>query len=377
MKKVLFLSGTRADYGKLKPLIKSVESSELFECHLFITGMHTLSAFGDTKMEVIFDKYRNIHIFNNQFIEEPMDLILANTINGFSRYIQELKPDLIIIHGDRVEALAAAISGALNNTLVGHIEGGEISGTIDESIRHAITKLAHIHFVSNEVSKNRLIQLGEKVETIFVIGSPDIDLLIDKSDLTLKDVRARYGIEYDYYAVVIFHPVTTELHSLNDDIKVLVDALIESNLNYIVIAPNNDSGYKLILDEYNRFKNNKKFKLFPSLRFEYFIELLRYSSFIIGNSSVGIHEAPVLGIPTINIGTRQNGRFKHDSIFNSKHDKKQILELTSLLIKARFEPTDHFGDGNSSNHFFNVLLSDEIWKITKQKEFVDFDLEKS
>lgn len=377
MKKVLFLSGTRADYGKLKPLIKSVESSELFECHLFITGMHTLSAFGDTKMEVIFDKYRNIHVFNNQFIEEPMDLILANTINGFSRYIQELKPDLIIIHGDRVEALAAAISGALNNTLVGHIEGGEISGTIDESIRHAITKLAHIHFVSNEVSKNRLIQLGEKVETIFVIGSPDIDLLIDKSDLTLKDVRARYGIEYDYYAVVIFHPVTTELHSLKDDIKVLVDALIESNLNYIVIAPNNDSGYKLILDEYNRFKNNKKFKLFPSLRFEYFIELLRYSSFIIGNSSVGIHEAPVLGIPTINIGTRQNGRFKHDSIFNSKHDKKQILELTSLLIKARFEPTDHFGDGNSSNHFFNVLLSDEIWKITKQKEFVDFDLEKS
>lgn len=377
MKKVLFLSGTRADYGKLKPLIKSVESSELFECHLFITGMHTLSAFGDTKMEVIFDKYRNIHVFNNQIIEEPMDLILANTINGFSRYILELKPDLIIIHGDRVEALAAAISGALNNTLVGHIEGGEISGTIDESIRHAITKLAHIHFVSNEVSKNRLIQLGEKVETIFVIGSPDIDLLIDKSDLTLKDVRARYGIEYDYYAVVIFHPVTTELHSLKDDIKVLVDALIESNLNYIVIAPNNDSGYKLILDEYNRFKNNKKFKLFPSIRFEYFIELLRYSSFIIGNSSVGIHEAPVLGIPTINIGTRQNGRFKHDSIFNSKHDKEQILELTSLLIKARFEPTDHFGDGNSSNHFFNVLLSDEIWKVTKQKEFVDFDLEKS
>lgn len=374
MKKILFLTGTRADYGKLKPLINSVEESELFECFVFVTGMHTLSEFGDTKTEVLLDNYRNIHVYMNQLIEEPMDLVLANTINGFSRYVRELQPDIIIIHGDRVEALAAAITGAMNNILVGHVEGGEISGTIDESIRHSISKLAHIHFVTNESSKKRLIQLGEKSESIFIIGSPDIDFLKAGSSLSIDQVKNRYGINFPEYAILIYHPVTTDLISLDDNIKRLVNAVIKSDINFVCINPNNDIGYKIILNEYDRFNNNSKIKIFPSIRFEFFIELLKNTKFILGNSSVGIHESPVLGIPTINVGTRQNRRFNSESIFNVSHNEEEITELIQKVSNHRFEPSNHFGKGDSAKRFIEVLSKKDIWHTNKQKEFVDFDI---
>ena len=335
--------------------------------------MHTMAEFGDTKTEVIADNYSNIHIYMNQIIEEPMDLVLANTINGFSRYIRELLPDLIIVHGDRIEALAAAISGAINNILVGHVEGGEVSGTIDESLRHAISKLAHIHFVSNDRSKERLIQLGEKESSIFVIGSPDIDIIKSQPSLSLNQIKNRYDINFNEYAILIYHPVTTEVSLLQEHIKVLVDAVIDSKLNYVVIKPNNDSGYKIIFDEYKRFENRKNFKLFPSIRFEYFIELLKYSSFIIGNSSVGIHESPSLGIPTVNIGTRQNSRVEAESIISVSYKKADILEAIQLASKSTFKVNNLFGDGDSSNRFISVLNQIDVWNTNKQKEFVDYN----
>ena len=372
MKKILFLTGTRADYGKLKPLIKSIQDSEYFQCYLFVTGMHTLSEFGDTKSEVLDDNYKNVHIYMNQIIEEPMDLILANTINGFSRYIRELKPDLIVVHGDRVEAVAAAFAGAINNFLVAHVEGGELSGTIDESFRHAITKMSHIHFVSNQDSKKRLLQLGERPESIFVIGSPDIDLILQKSQISIEKIKQRYGIDYLTYAILIYHPVITELDTLETNIKDVVDAVIETGLNYIVISPNNDTGFRIINNEYKRLKHNEKFKVFPSVRFEFFVEILKNASFIIGNSSVGIHEAPVVGIPTVNIGSRQNERFDYPSIINSEHSIPSILESVESAMSLNVTPTDYFGNGNSAKSFKGLIESEGIWSLSKQKKFQDF-----
>jgi UDP-N-acetylglucosamine 2-epimerase (hydrolysing) len=374
MKKILFLTGTRADYGKLKPLIKTVENDSLFECHLFITGMHTMSSFGTTKSEVINDGYSNIHVFMNQIIEEPMDLVLANTINGFSRYLNELKPDLVVVLGDRVESLAAAISGALNNILVAHIEGGEVSGTIDESIRHAITKFSHVHFVSNESSEKRLVQLGEKKTSIFVIGSPDLDVILSKPQIELLHVRKHYNIKFSEFGIAIFHPVTTELDSLADHIREFVDALIQSEDNIIIILPNNDPGFRIIISEFERVKNNPRFAIFPSIRFEYFIELLRNSKFIIGNSSSGIIEAPILGVPTINVGSRQENRSSNQNIFHCKNLKEDIISAVykAKLVK-RFNPNLNFGLGNSARLFLEKLKDDSLWNTSKQKKFYDLD----
>ncbi|MDD2494208.1 MAG: UDP-N-acetylglucosamine 2-epimerase [Tissierellia bacterium] len=371
-KKILFLTGTRADYGKMKPLVCSIEGHEQFECHIFVTGMHTLREFGDTRTEIVKDGFKNIHTYMNQIIEEPMDLILANTINGFSRYIREIKPDMIIIHGDRVEALAGAIVGALNNILVAHIEGGEVSGTIDESIRHSVSKLAHIHFVSNEKAKQRLIQLGENKSSIYVIGSPDIDILMQKTCREFEIIKKHYEIDFDNYAVLLYHPVTTEVKFSRSKVHHLVDAIFESNDNFIVINPNNDYGYRVILDEYERFKGYYKVRRFPSIRFEYFVEILRNANYLIGNSSSGIHEAPVIGIPSINIGTRQNRRFTYESIINCSDNKKDILVAINKANEMKsIAKTNFFGEGKSRENFLKVMLSGNIWKTKKQKSFID------
>lgn len=372
VKKILFLTGTRADYGKMKPLMSAIEESDNFECHIFITGMHTLKEFGDTKSEILKDGFKNIQVYMNQIIEEPMDLVLANTINGFSRYIRELEPDLIIIHGDRVEALAGAISGAINNILVAHIEGGELSGTIDESIRHSISKLAHIHFVSNIDAKNRLMQLGENEESIFVIGSPDIDIILQKPSISLEKIKERYDIDFQEYSVLMYHPVTTEVNELKLKVEQLVSAIIESNRNYVVINPNNDHGHNIILDEYKRFDEYKNIRRYPSIRFEFFIELLRNATFIIGNSSAGIHEAPVIGLPSINIGSRQSNRFSYESIINTSDSKEQIINAIKIASQKKcINTTTYFGDGNSRKNFLSVIEDKKIWDTPRQKIFKD------
>lgn len=371
-KKILFLTGTRADYGKMKPLMTAIEENDRFECHIFITGMHTLKEFGDTKSEILKDGFLNTQVYMNQIIEEPMDLVLANTINGFSRYIRELEPDLIIIHGDRVEALAGAISGAINNILVAHIEGGELSGTIDESIRHSISKLAHIHFVSNIDAKNRLLQLGEDERSIFVIGSPDIDIILQKPSISIEKIKERYDIKFKEYSVLMYHPVTTEVDVLKTKVEQLVSAVIESGKNYVVINPNNDHGHNIILDEYKRFNGLKNIKRYPSIRFEFFIELLRNANFIIGNSSAGIHEAPVIGLPSINVGSRQSNRFSYESIINTSDSKEQILNAIEKAMSQKFtKRTTYFGDGNSRNNFIAVMKDEKIWDTPRQKVFKD------
>lgn len=371
-RKILFLTGTRADYGKMKSLMLAVENHNDLECFIFVTGMHTLREFGNTKNEIYKDKFENIHVYMNQIIEEPMDLVLANTINGFSRYIKELNPDMIIVHGDRVEALAGAVCGAINNVLVAHIEGGEVSGTIDESIRHSISKLSHIHFVSNEDAKNRLLQLGECKESIYVTGSPDIDIILNQSNDSIEEIKKRYDIEFEEYGVLMYHPVTTEVNKLKYNIKQVVEAIIDNGDNFIVVNPNNDTGYKMILSEYERLNQFDRIKSFPSIRFEYFIEILRNAQYIIGNSSTGIHEAPVLGVPIINIGTRQDGRFEHESIVNCNEDKDEILSaIKKIKSKKGIKAINYFGSGDSQAKFIEAIEGDELWKISTQKKFTD------
>jgi UDP-N-acetylglucosamine 2-epimerase (hydrolysing) len=160
--KVTFVTATRADFGKLKPLMQKLQDDERFEVRLFVTGMHMLSRYGSTWNEVQETGFGNLYKFINQNSSDSMDHVLAKTVSGLADYVMEIAPDMLVIHGDRVEALAGAAVGAFNNILTSHIEGGEVSGTVDELIRHAVTKLSHVHFVANDIAKQRLLQLGEQ-----------------------------------------------------------------------------------------------------------------------------------------------------------------------------------------------------------------------
>lgn len=373
-KKIVFLTGTRADFGKMKPLMKAVSETPEFESTIFITGMHTLSRYGYTLDEIQrVAGFMNTHTFMNQIHGEPMELVLANTIGGFSRYIHEYMPDLIVVHGDRVESLAGAIAGALRRVLVAHIEGGELSGTVDELIRHAVTKLSHLHFVANDEAQNRLRQLGEHPSTIYVIGSPDIDTMLSENLPAREEVKKKYEIGFDNYGIALFHPVTTELEELRARAETFVSAILESGQNFIVIYPNNDEGCEDIFNAYTRLEGNPRFKMFPSMRFEYFLCALKNASYIVGNSSAGIREAPVYAVPTINIGNRQQNRFQYKSIINVGYEKMSILEgISKATVMKDLNPCHYFGDGKSTIRFMNALLTPGFWDTPKQKQFCDF-----
>lgn len=333
-KNILFITGTRADFGKMKVLINAVSELPNFEYQIYITGMHMLKKYGNTHTEIKKSGFTNYHKFVNQYLNEPMDMVLANTIQGFSRYVNENRPDLIVIHGDRIEALAGAIVGSLNNILVAHIEGGEKSGTIDDSIRHSITKLSHIHLVCNSEAANRVVQLGESMDNIFVIGSPDIDVMLSNSLPSISDVKDYYNIHFKDYHIVMFHPVTTEYEYFDKYALNLVNAILKSSENFVVIYPNNDFGSNKIFDAYEKLRDKENVLLFPSLSFERFLILLKNAKSIIGNSSAGIREAPLYGVPTINIGTRQNDRIvRLDSIINVAYEEYKILEAINKISK--------------------------------------------
>ncbi|WP_026714575.1 UDP-N-acetylglucosamine 2-epimerase [Flavobacterium daejeonense] len=372
MKKIVFLTGTRADFGKIKSLITILEQNPEFEVHVFVTGMHLQEEYGYTLIEIERCKFNNIHTFVNYTHETTMDLTLAKTIEGFSAYCKAIQPNMVVVHGDRVETLAGAIVGSLNNILVAHIEGGEISGTVDELIRHSVSKLSHIHFVSNNQAAKRLIQMGEIQEAVFIIGSPDIDSMFSNQLPDLPTVKTYYNIDFEEYAVVMFHPVTTEIMEMHQYAQTFVKVLLEDHQNYVVIYPNNDLGSRCIRDAYKELKTNQRFRVFPSLRFEYFLTLLKNACFIIGNSSAGIREAPYYGIPIINIGTRQQNRAVHADIIHADYTEKSIKEALAQVQSSRVKVTNSdFGQGNSDQLFLECLQKSDIWKLNHQKQFRD------
>lgn len=375
-KRIMFVTGTRADYGKMKSLMKVLEESADFEVYIFVCGMHLSKIFGYTYREVMKDGYKNLHVAYGLKQTTDSSVNLGNTVSYMSGYVENIEPNMIIVHGDRLDALAGAIVGALHNIMVGHIEGGELSGTIDDSIRHAISKFAHVHFVCTDEARERLIQLGEEEDRIHVIGSPDIDIMMSKNLPSLEAAVERYNITFEKYNILMYHPVTTEYVFIGDKVKQVVNAAIESKKNFIVIYPNNDLGSEIILHEFDRFKGNPRFRMFPSIRFEHFLVLLKHSSCIVGNSSAGIREAGIYGVPAVDIGTRQNGRYSTEVSKNITH----VDENTEQILRAMEDAEKHvyqthvFGDGNSTQRFYAVIDEDSFWKTELQKHFIDFQM---
>jgi UDP-N-acetylglucosamine 2-epimerase (hydrolysing) len=377
-KKIVFITGTRADYGKIKSIINITKKK--FNCYIYVTGMHMLPKYGNTYIQVLSENKKDarIHLYKNQPSKknQSQSITLSKTIMDFTKFLEKVNPDLLLIHGDRFDAIAAALTGSANNLLVAHVEGGEISGNIDEHLRHAISKLSHLHFVATSEAKKNLIQLGEKTHTIFNVGSPDIDVMLSKQLPKIDHVKKRYKINMCEYSIAIFHPIFFENNTtFKKNVDIFIKSLILSKKKYIVIYPNNDYGNEIIINSYlKKLKNKKHFKIIKSLRFEYFLTLLKFSNFIIGNSSAGVREAPIYGIPTINIGDRQSNRFFHVSIKNVPFDISVILKTIRKIDGKKFKKTKYFGKGNSAKLIFKILSNAKIWKMNKQKQLVIQDM---
>ena len=367
---LLFVTGTRADYGKLEPLALAAVAAG-HRVSFFVTGMHMMGRYGLTKEEV--HRRGDFHIieFINQREGDPQDIILAKTISGFSDYIQECKPDLVIIHGDRVEALACSMVCATNYIRCAHIEGGEVSGTIDEQFRHCNTKLSSVHLVSSDEAKARVERLGERSEAIHVIGSPELDIHGMPSGVHIDEVRERYEIRAIEYGICVFHPVTSEVSHIGEQARALFEALIKTGHFFVVILPNNDPGSKMILETIDKLPVDR-FRVLPSMRFAYFSELMRNSKGIVGNSSIGVREAPFIGIPSLDVGTRQSNRGDAKSILRcSAFDTKTIGRFFLDYWGVKFERSHNFGNGDASTAFVKLISEDSFWTSPLQKYFVE------
>ncbi|MEN8721603.1 MAG: UDP-N-acetylglucosamine 2-epimerase [Alphaproteobacteria bacterium] len=369
-KNLLFITGTRADYGKLEPLAKAAIDAG-HKVTFFVTGMHMLDQYGRTKIEVHRLSGTNIVEFLNHRPSDNQDIVLTKTITGLSDFLQEHHFDLVLIHGDRIESLAASIVCATNYIRSAHIEGGEVSGTIDELLRHCNTKLSTFHLVSSDSAKRRILRMGEEETRIKVIGSPELDIHTQPTGIDLESVKSRYEISFDDFGLCIFHPVTSEQDTIAAQASTLFRNLEDSGKNFIVIMPNNDPGCVDIMTIIEKLPK-PRFRVLPSIRFLYFSELLRNAKVMIGNSSAGVREAPYLGLPSLDIGSRQTNRSKSASVFQcSAFDDDYIRTFLNIEWDKSYERSNEYGIGNATKRFVDVLSDSAIWNLPLQKSFVD------
>ncbi len=368
--RILFITGTRADFGKLEPLAAAARDAG-FPVSFFATGMHLMDRYGRTKLEVARFHGAEVFEFQNQREGDPQDMILAKTVVGFSDFLTEHRPDLAIVHGDRIEALACALVCATNYIRSAHVEGGEVSGTIDEVFRHCNSKLATHHFVSSTDAARRVMALGEPEASIHVIGSPELDFHAQPSGVAIDAVKARYGIPFDNYGICVFHPVTSEADTMGAQAKALFGALAASGKNFVLIAPNNDPGSEAIFRVIEALPKDR-FRLIPSMRFSHFSELMKNAKALIGNSSAGVREAPFLGVPSLDIGSRQTNRATAPSIFTAAPDDRSAIDVF-LQDQWGCSHARHtaFGEGRAADRFVAVLRDPAFWARGLQKQFQD------
>jgi GDP/UDP-N,N'-diacetylbacillosamine 2-epimerase (hydrolysing) len=377
-KKILIVTERRADYSKFRPVIKKIQESKKLDYYLIVTGSHLLKEHGKTINEIKKDGFKIKSKFfmyrkNNNDSGAEMVLSLSRAIQKLTPIIEKLKPDIILSGFDIGANFAASMIGAHMNIPVAHIEGGEVTGTIDEPIRHSITKFSHLHFTTNKTAQSRLIKMGENPNFIFNVGNSSLDEIIKLQKISREKISQQFKLDPKKpYMVILQHTVTSEIDSVEQFIKETLNAVMESNMQAIIIHGNADAGGKRI----TKIIKNYNIKQFNSLSFETYINLLRHSSVLLGNSSSGIMEAPFLKIPSINIGTRQKGRLRQKSIIDVGYDKNQIKKAIDksvnnkqFLNKIRLQHTP-YGNGHTSEKIVKILEKINLKEIPIQKKLM-------
>ncbi|MAI83636.1 MAG: UDP-N-acetylglucosamine 2-epimerase (hydrolyzing) [Rickettsiales bacterium] len=370
--KIFAFTGTRADYPRIKSVLNLIRKNSKFELKIVVTGSHLLKSSGYTYKDILKDDFK-IDYKVKMFKENQTDSLGENALSfsrcskGLVRIIEREKPDYAIVTVDRVETLAIASICALMNIPILHFQGGEISGTIDESIRHAVSKLSHFHFVSTPNSKKRLIQMGEQPKNVFLVGCPYTDIL--------KAVMEKKTNNSEKYCIFIMHSVTTNLDEASKLFISVYNALenIAKYFKVYCFTPNTDPGFKNIL---NKLKKNKKFILVKNLESDSFLKLLKHAKFMIGNSSSGIREAASFKVPTIDIGSRQNGREKSLNVINVGFREDEILRkvkyvtTNSHFLKKLKNCENIYGDGNVAKKVLKILLNLKLDKTVLEKKIL-------
>lgn len=386
LKKICFVIFSSANYNSIKSLITEVKKRSNFKLQLIVGSSATNDKYGDVYNRILKDGYNVNFKIENQFNSTELSSMVKTTALAMvelSECFNQLKPDLVFTVGDRHETISTAITSSYMNILVAHTMGGEITGTIDETVRHSITKLSNLHFVSNNDSYKRVIKLGENKKHVFNVGCPRNDLIkkIIKKNTYTKEFKiiSSLGVgdlreinQNDEYVVILQHPVTTEILQTKKAIQCILKAIVNLNKKNIIIWPNSDAGSDEISKEIRIFRERgllKNTKIIKNLPIEQYIPLIKNSKCLIGNSSSAIRDGSFLGIPAVNVGTRQKGRLRYKNVIDAKVDTKDILKKIKKNYGKIFKKSTIYGDGNSGKKIADIIKNLKKFSTQKKNQF--------
>ncbi|KAF5432942.1 GDP/UDP-N,N'-diacetylbacillosamine 2-epimerase (hydrolyzing) [Candidatus Methanophagaceae archaeon] len=376
-RKILYITGTRADYGLMQSVLKAIEEHPKLELTIVVTGMHLMPEFGLTIIEIKKDGFK-IHAIDATYEndnKESMVSFVGKFIQLLTKEIKEIKPDIILLLGDRGEMLAGAIVGTYLTIPVAHIHGGDITSTVDEPIRHAITKLAHIHFPATEKSAERIIRMGEDPAKVFVVGAPGLDTLLNEKLIAPEELSKKYNLDLSKpILLVVQHPVTTEVDDAPEQIRETSEAVLELKPQTVLVYPNADAGGREMIEVIKKYEEYPFINSFKSIPHREYLSLMGIASVMIGNSSSGIIEAPSFGLPVVNIGSRQEGRERAENVIDVDYNKEQIkAAIKKALYDEDFQEKvkickSPYGDGKAGIKIADVLSKIKIDKKLLQKK---------
>jgi UDP-hydrolysing UDP-N-acetyl-D-glucosamine 2-epimerase len=381
VRKIAVVTGTRAEYGLLYWVLKEIQQDPELELELIVTGAHLAPEFGLTYREIERDGF-TIH-------EKVTMLLSSDTANGVTKSmglaligladaLERLAPDILVLLGDRYEILAAAQAALIARIPIAHIAGGDTSeGAFDEGIRHAITKMSQIHFVTNEVAWKRVRQMGENPQYIYNVGSPGLDHLKRSRLFTRAELTAELDVKfYKRNLLITFHPATLDNQEASEQFQVVLDALniLGPEVGLIFTKPNSDPGGRALIQMLDEFVvSHKNARVYTSLG-RFYLSLMSQVDIIVGNSSSGLYEAPSFKKPTVNIGDRQKGRLQAASVINAPVERNAIcLAIEEAFHKDCSEVINPYGDGNAAVKIHKLLKQMPDYPSLLQKHFYEVD----
>ncbi len=382
MRKVCVITGTRAEFGLLRPLVSLIKEDAVLKLQLIATGMHLSPEFGYTINEIVasgfyVDKKIECLVSSDSHVGVSKSIALA--ISGFTDAYEDMQPDLIVVLGDRTEILAAVIAASMANVPIAHIHGGETTeGAYDEAIRHSITKFSHLHFTSTDTYRKRVIQLGENPETAFNVGAIGLDSIKNLELLNRDDFEKSIDFRLRKKNILVtYHPVTLEKEQPVETFKNILEAIDElEDATLILTHANSDKNGRIINRMIHNYvqENSEKAVEFKSLGQLRYLSALQYVDLVIGNSSSGLLEVPSFKIPTINIGDRQKGRVSNKSVINSSNDTDSIKEALLLAYDQQFKiqiqnQPSLYGNGTAAKQILSLIKQHS--NINLKKSFYD------
>ncbi|WP_298542674.1 UDP-N-acetylglucosamine 2-epimerase [uncultured Aquimarina sp.] len=374
--KIIAVTGARSEFDLLSTLYDKMYEDDFFDFSIVVTGAHLSDTFGKTVKNIETKGYRIAdRIYNLVDTSEKIGRVisLGNQISSFAQTFDREQPDLIIVAGDREEAISVSMTAAYMDIPVAHFFGGDIAkdGNIDNSTRYAASKYSHLHFVTLEQHKETLMKLGEEEDRIYVVGNPAIDNIVSTPTMSRKILSKNIGfdIENEDYLVLIKHPIITETKDQRRQMEVILDSIIESNIKCLINYPNSDAGNREIIDVIDEYTaKSESLFVFKNLDRLNYVNLLRNATSLIGNSSSGLLEAPSLGLPAINIGSRQRGRIHGNNVLFIDHEKAEIKDA---INKVRSDKKFLELVKNSDSPYGNGKTTEKVVKIFKEVKLDD------